>query len=64
VGVGEADALCGESVECWGGHVFCAGAGEVGVPDVIGEDEEDVGFYGEFSAVGVGAGEGEDGREE
>lgn len=45
MGIGEADALCCELVEVWGGDfgVWVVGV-EVAVSEVVGKDEDDVGW--------------------
>ena len=43
VGLGEPDALGGEAIDVRGGVVAAAVAGEVGVAEVVGHDEQEVG---------------------
>ena len=47
---GELHALAGEAVDVWRRHLGRAIATEIAVTEVIGENEDDVGFFG-----GVGA---------
>src|SRR4051794_18971331 len=46
VGLGEAYAARGDAVDVWGGVLASAIAGEVGITEVVGHDEDDVGLHG------------------
>ena len=59
VGIGEPHAFAGESIDVWGFHLgFVVVATQVAVAEVVGEDEEDVGFgrlFDGFVLDGCGA---------
>ena len=54
VAVGEFHAAGGELIDVWGFVVFAAEAGEVGVAEIVGEDENDIGV---LRVGGLGRGE-------